>query len=191
MAHKSQRRMCESIRKKFPDFFKNKKILDIGSLDINGSNKYLFEDCKYVGLDVIPGKNVDVVSIAHEYNAKKESFDVVMSTNQLEHDIYYEKTLKKMVYLLKPGGLMFFTVPSGGWPEHGTFKKSPNDSGTTKINNKEWGNYYKPIEESDIRRSIDVDSIFEKYKFIVSPQNIKKNKIDLLFWGIKTEVKTV
>ena len=45
--------------KRYGNLFKNKKVLDIGSLDINGSNRFLFEDCNYLGIDVGEGKNVD------------------------------------------------------------------------------------------------------------------------------------
>jgi len=40
------------------DFFKSKKVLDVGSGDINGNNRYLFENCIYTGNDVIQAKNV-------------------------------------------------------------------------------------------------------------------------------------
>ena len=65
MAHTEQRNFCKSVKAKYPDFFKNKKVLDIGSLDINGSNRDLFENCDYIGLDVGEGKNVDIISIGH------------------------------------------------------------------------------------------------------------------------------
>ena len=94
MAHPVQQQFCSNIKSRFPQYFKNVKVIDVGSLDINGNNKYLFEDCDYIGLDIIEGKNVDVVSVAHEYDGENESFDVVLSTNAMEHDIYYPKTLQ-------------------------------------------------------------------------------------------------
>lgn len=41
--HKEQINYCLSIKNKYPELFKG-KILDCGSLDINGNNRYLFED---------------------------------------------------------------------------------------------------------------------------------------------------
>jgi len=175
--HLSQQRWCEELKTKFPEHFKDKKVLEIGSLDINGNNRYLFEDCEYIGLDVVPGKNVDVVSIAHEYDAPDESFDVVMSTNTLEHDMYYPKTLQRMVDLLKPGGFMFFSTHIG--PEHGTLHSHPETSGTSQLDG-EWANYYKAISINDIGKVLNLDGVFEKYEIGI-------NHFDVQCWGIRRE----
>ena len=45
-----------------PDYFKNKRVLDVGSGDINGNNRFLFENCQYDGNDVIEAPNVTIVS---------------------------------------------------------------------------------------------------------------------------------
>ena len=37
MAHPEQREFILKVKEKYPEFFKGKKVLDIGSLDINGS----------------------------------------------------------------------------------------------------------------------------------------------------------
>ncbi len=108
--HPDQQIWCKNLKNKFKEYFINKKVLDVGSLDINGNTRYLFENCEYTGLDIIEGNNVDIVSIAHEYDCPACSFDVVLSTNALEHDIYYPLTLKKMYNLLKPKGLLFFSI---------------------------------------------------------------------------------
>ena len=52
MAHKAQREFCDSVRVKYPEMFKGKKVLDVGSLDNNGNNRFLFENCEYIGIDV-------------------------------------------------------------------------------------------------------------------------------------------
>jgi len=176
MAHPNQQKYCEEIRNKFPSFFKNIKVLDIGSLDVNGNNRYLFENCNYIGLDVAVGKNVDIVSVAHEYDVADESFDVVISTNAMEHDIHYRKTLIKMVSLLKPGGLLLFSV-ANSFKEHGTKKKSSSSSNTSLMN-EEWANYYKNLKPKDITDVLNPDQIFSSY-------DLKIIKKDLTFWGIK------
>ena len=40
MAHIQQQEFCKNIQTKYPDFFQDKFVLDIGSLDINGNNHY-------------------------------------------------------------------------------------------------------------------------------------------------------
>lgn len=180
MAHPVQQQFCEKVKRLFPKLFKGVKVIDIGSLDINGNNKYLFEKSEYVGLDIIEGKNVDVVSVAHEYDAPAESFDVVVSTNAMEHDMFYPRTLYKMVNLLRPGGLMFFSV-ANGWKEHGTSHTSPTQSATSQMS-KEWAVYYKNLQPDDITDVLNLDDIFEKYELKI------ENK-DLQFWGIKKSLQ--
>jgi len=176
MAHKHQQDFCETIKRRFPLYFKESRVLDIGSLDINGNNRYLFQDCDYIGLDVIEGKNVDVVCIAHEYQQPNESFDTIISTNALEHDMYYQYTLKKIVDLLKPGGLLLFSA-ANSWKEHGTLNTSPTQSATSQMAGG-WASYYKNISPEDVKSSIDLEDIFFQYE-------LKVNAKDLQFWGIK------
>ena len=52
MAHKEQKNYFELIKQRFPEVFHHKKVLDIGSYDLNGTNSYLFENSKVLGLDI-------------------------------------------------------------------------------------------------------------------------------------------
>lgn len=169
----------EQLKQHFPRFFNGIRVLDVGSADINGNNKTLFNASDYVGIDVLPHKNVDVVSIAHEYNAPKWSFDVVCSTSELEHDKYWKETLLKMVELLKPGGMLWFTCASRRG-EHGTKKANPNDSLTVQLPDEEWNNYYRNIRKEDVQNVLDLDKIFSEYEMEYS-----KDDMFLKFWGIK------
>ena len=174
MAHREQREWCELVKYAHDEFFVGTNVLDIGSLDINGNNRYLFEQCNYTGIDIGEGKNVDVVCSGHlfEYD---DLFDVVISTECFEHDEYWEQTLKNVINnLLKDGGLFLFSCAAPGRPEHGTKRTSPKDSPFTN-------DYYRNLSEADIRSVLDCDAIFSNYKFktrIDFPQ-------DLYFYGIK------
>ncbi|MFA5013929.1 MAG: methyltransferase domain-containing protein [Actinomycetota bacterium] len=172
----------DELKQKFPQYFNNVKVLDIGSADMNGTNKGWFDNCEYIGLDIAPYKNVDVVSIAHEYNVPDESFDVVCSTSELEHDMYWRKTLKKMVALLKPNGLMWFSTPSQ-WSEHGTKTNNPADSLTSKLDS-EWADYYKNLTIEDIKSVLDLDAIFEKHEMFYF-NDPGHSEVSIRFWGIK------
>jgi len=175
MAHPVQQKWCKTIKKTFPDYFKNVRVLDVGSLDVNGNNKHLFDDSEYIGLDVVAGKNVDVVCSVHEYE-NDDLFDVVLSTNTLEHDMYYELSLKKMFSVLKLNGFMFFSV-ANSWKEHGTIRTSPSQSGTSTMG-EAWENYYKNLTPEDIKSCLDF-SKFKDYEMDIF-------KKDLRFWGIKS-----
>jgi SAM-dependent methyltransferase len=174
MAHREQVEWCELVKYAHDEFFVGTNVLDIGSLDINGNNRYLFEQCNYTGIDIGEGKNVDVVCSGHlfEYD---DLFDVVISTECFEHDEHWQQTLKNVINnLLKDGGLFLFSCAAPGRPEHGTKRTSPKDSPFTN-------DYYRNLSEADIRSVLNCDAIFSNYKFktrIDFPQ-------DLYFYGIK------
>jgi len=69
---------------------KGKRILEIGSRDVTGNNKFrhLFPEATYVGFDYYAGENVDVVGDAHKlstYFDINEKFDVIFSYAVFEH----------------------------------------------------------------------------------------------------------
>lgn len=164
------------LKETFPDNFKNVTVVDFGACDINGNLRGYFENSKYIGVDVGEGKNVDEVSLAHEYAANDNSIDTVISSEMLEHDKYYEQSLNNMVRILKPRGLLALSCRTGEYPEHGTLRTNPSDS---FLSCKLFNDYYKNIREGDIRFCIPVDSIFSNYEFEVGEDR------GLYFWGIK------
>src|SRR5690348_7518114 len=179
MAHPDQVQFCCSVKQRFPGFFLGKFVLDVGSLDINGNNQYLFEDCLYLGVDLAVGRNVDVICKGHELSLPDGTFDTVVSTECFEHDQYYAKSLRNILRMLKPGGLFIFTCATTGRPEHGTLRTSAVDA-PFLVEYGEWANYYKNLEESDIRAILDVDAMFSSYEF-----RVNDSSHDLYFWGIK------
>lgn len=180
MAHIEQKEFFIEIKNKFPNYFINSKVLDIGSLDINGNNRHLFENCEYYGLDVADGRNVDIVSLAHEYNAPDGTYDFIISNDCFEHDMFYEKTFKNIIRLLKSGGFFLFTCKTTGALEHGTIKSDGGFSSPLTIKFDDWANYYRNITEEDVRKCISVDDLFLQYEFSVL--DVTK---DIRFWGIK------
>lgn len=185
MAHPAQEQFCRSVKQRFPSLFVEKFVLDVGSLDINGNNQYLFDDCLYLGIDLAIGRNVDVVSKGHELSLPDQTFDLVISTECFEHDRYYDKTLRNMLRLLKPGGLFLFTCATKGRAEHGTLRTSAVDA-PFLAEYGEWADYYKNLEESDIRSVLDVDKAFSSYEF-----SVNQTSHDIYFWGIKAGTLTV
>lgn len=91
------------------------KILDVGSLDINGCYKKSFQLPKwsYTGMDITPGKNVDlVVPDPHNWtNIQDKSYDVVVSGNCLEHIEAPWMVAKEIERITKDNGICIFTVP--------------------------------------------------------------------------------
>lgn len=176
MAHPEQAHFCKSVKENYPEFFNGVNVLDIGSLDINGNNRYLFENYKYIGVDIGPGKNVDIVSKGHEFD-NPYPFDVVISTECFEHDIHWKETIKNCVRLTRPGGLFIFTCATDGRQEHGTSRTTPQDSPFTFT---EFNDYYMNLNENHIRSIEGFIESFEKYGF-----SVNNGTKDLYFWGIK------
>jgi len=170
MAHPLQVEFCKSIKKKYPEYFKNVDVLDVGSVDINGNNRYLFSKYTYTGLDVGEGNNVDVICPIHLFKPNKQ-YDVIISTEMLEHDKFYVQSLQKMFDLLKPNGLLLLTAAGDGRLEHGTKRTSPEDSPYTT-------DYYKNINWKDILGTLSPDVNFIEYELSYKP-------FDIRFAGIK------
>ncbi|MGC9107245.1 MAG: class I SAM-dependent methyltransferase [Infirmifilum sp.] len=87
--------------------FKNKRVLEVGSKYVNGSVRPLIERfCEpkeYIGVDIEPGKYVDIILPVErlvEYFGS-ESFDVVISTETLEHVQDWRKAVYNMKDFLK------------------------------------------------------------------------------------------
>lgn len=188
MAHKEQRDYFETVRKRFPEVFINKKVLDIGSYDLNGTNSYLFENSTVLGLDIEEGPGVDIVCEAQKYDAPDESFDVIVSSECWEHNPYYKESLQNAVRMLKSGGFMLFACATTGRPVHGVgsmqqhmLETDPTWTVMPSAKHEDWQTeYYKNVTEEDVRDAIDVDEIFSSYEFVV-----EESHCDLYFWGFK------
>lgn len=190
MAHVEQRQFCEKVKEQYPSFFKNKKVLDIGSLDINGCNRDLFEDCEYTGIDVGEGKNVDVVSVGHLFQGPNNYFDVIISTEVFEHDMFYPQTIQNVMRMLKPGGLFLFTCASPGRPEHGTRRQGEHCAPLLLQVSEQWADYYKNLTELDIRQISGFEDTFTNTYFEIKDEEIEIPS-DLYFYGFKKEESPV
>ena len=118
------------IKEQFPNYFNQIDVLDCGSYDINGNNRRFFTNCNYTGIDIVKGKNVDIVTKVHDFKPEKQ-YDTVISSEMLEHDKHYWKSLENMFALTKSKGLLVLTAAGRGRKEHGTSRTSPIDSPMT------------------------------------------------------------
>ena len=118
--HASIQIFLRRVSHRFPEYFEEgAKAVEFGSLDINGSARAAFkEPAYYVGIDCHAGPGVDVVGICHEFETDEKDIDIVVSTEMLEHDPYWKKTLHKAADLIRPGGLLVFTCAGPSRPPH-------------------------------------------------------------------------
>jgi SAM-dependent methyltransferase len=112
------RRICtaEEIR--------GRRALEVGSYTVNGSARdWLtpFGPAEYMGIDLTPQPQyvdlvLDAPAVADHFGP--ESFDVVLSTEMLEHCSDPLNSIRAMVDVLRPGGLLLLTARGPGFPYH-------------------------------------------------------------------------
>lgn len=103
---------------------KNKRVLEVGSMNVNGSlrgHTLSLGPASYIGVDFASGAGVDVVCDAVDLVKRfgEASFDVVISTEMLEHAENWRGAVDAMKQVLAPGGLLVLTMRGPGFPLHG------------------------------------------------------------------------
>lgn len=91
-------------------------IVDIGAQDVNGSLRQIAPpEAKYIGVDFIEGKGVDVV-LEDPYTLPFEegSLDAIVSSSCFEHSEFFWLLFLEIMRVLKPDGLFYLNVPSNG-----------------------------------------------------------------------------
>lgn len=165
----------ESVKKKHPSFFVNKEVLEVGSQNINGTVRTHFKNCLYIGTDLGWAPGVDIVhDITVGPFGGNNKFDVVISSEMLEHCRDWGEALINMYHSVKPGGLFILTCAGPQRQEHGTHKHTPQDSKFTL-------NHYRNISVGDF------DSILPAIYFDEHELGYSRGEADLYFWGIKTK----
>jgi len=105
-----------------PYIQKSAKILEVGSRNVNGSMRDVLSEraSEYVGIDLFDGPGVDMVCdvAALTDSFANQSFDLVVSTEMLEHCLAWQDALFKMVSVLRPDGLLLITTRSPGFELH-------------------------------------------------------------------------
>ena len=178
--HEQARLFTLFVKKNLGNYFKNKRVLDVGSGDINGNNRFLFEECIYDGNDVIKAKNVSIVSKTKDLPFEMNTFDTIVSTECFEHDPEYKNSFLKIYDMLKPNGLFLFTCASTGREEHGTKKSFPQCSYGTIGNLSDMCDYYKNLTEQDLNDILPLKSCFSCWNTYYNEESC-----DLYFVGIK------
>lgn len=177
MSHQAQRDFIQLVAANLNRYFTGATVLEVGSLDVNGTVRDYFQDCDYTGIDVAEGKHVDLVCEAQYYDAPDASFDQVISCEAMEHNPYWAETFQNMIRLCRPGGLITMTCATIGRAEHGTTR---TDEGSSPLTVELGWNYYRNLKASNFIRSADFEKEFSRSRFWVN-----WSSFDLYFCGIK------
>jgi SAM-dependent methyltransferase len=116
-------------------------VLEIGSIDINGSVRGLFTGAaRYVGIDRIAGAGVDVVTDARDYDGDGQ-FAVVVCCEVLEHEVEPQVIIACAWRTLRAGGALILTCASTNRKPHSADgSEHPRD-----------GEHYRNIDPDELR----------------------------------------
>jgi len=100
------------------------KVIEVGALDVNGSPRYILQllnPREYIGVDIESGNGVDIVCPAENVVERfgENVFDIVVSTEMLEHALEWRAAISNLKRVLKLNGLLLITTRSRGFKYHG------------------------------------------------------------------------
>jgi SAM-dependent methyltransferase len=180
VSHPEQLAFLSAVIAANPAVIERGRVLEVGSYDVNGSVRGLFENTgqeSYVGVDLVEGPGVDRVQYGHEVDDPDGSFDVTVSAECFEHDENWQKTFANMVRLTRPGGVVTFTCASLGRVEHGTRRTLVTDSPGTQA---EGMDYYRNLTAEDFTSAFDLAGSFAEWRFAGCTTTF-----DLYFAGVR------
>ena len=114
-------------------------VLDLGGRDINGTPRHLFDASSYVVVDAAGDRSVDVVADARTLELDR-LFDVVVSTELLEHTDGGAEIVAAAFRHLRDGGVFVATMAGPGRAPHSA-------TGTMRIPPGEW---YRNVEPDEL-----------------------------------------
>lgn len=151
----------------------NKRIIEVGSHNVNGSLRNIYESwnpAQYVGIDLEYGPGVDIVCDAEDILERfgRNSFDIVVSTELLEHVRNYRMVVSNLKNICKPGGIIIITTRSCGFPYHGF----PYDFWRYEI--KDMKHIFSDCYIDRIENDRDSPGVFLK---VIKPDNFVENNL--------------
>lgn len=152
------RRQSGEFLRKLMEKQEFEKVLEVGSLDVNGNVKEYVTFKNYIGTDMREGRNVEIVINGHNLTDKfeKESFDLVICFDTFEHDDKFWLTLEQMKKVLKTGGYLIIGAPGRNCPQH----DHPNDYWRFMPSSFEF--FFEDMEDTYLEKQTDDQShIFE------------------------------
>jgi hypothetical protein len=124
------------------------RVLELGSRTVEGPWPYsgsirpLFPGAEYVGVDVMPGVNVDFLGDAATWRPEPfRQFDTVVCTETLEHKPHADQLCQNARSLLEVGGVFILTAAGVGRNPH-----SAVDGGALRP-----GEFYRNVNRAQLQ----------------------------------------
>jgi SAM-dependent methyltransferase len=116
------------------------EVLELGGRDVNGTVRHLFPLAdRYISVDITPGRGVDIVADAADVLVPG-SFDVVVTTELLEHTSRGPEIIANARQHLAPGGVFVATMAGPGRAPHSA-------SGQVRVPH---GEHYANVEPGEL-----------------------------------------
>jgi hypothetical protein len=151
--HQGNRDWLALLRHRYAAEIKGSSILEIGSMDWNGSARpYFSTAARYVGVDHAPGPSVDVVCPAAETKFKPLEFDILICLSVFEHDPDWRRSFCHNLQWIKEWGLLIVC-----WGAEGNLCHGPLPWAIVPVND-----FMKMSQESNV---FIVERFFESERF--------------------------
>lgn len=115
--------------------------IDLGGRDVNGTVHGLFPHVAWTVLDIEPHPSVDIVADVTTWQPEGE-YDIVLSTEAIEHIAGWPRIIEAGYAVLKPGGYMIVTGGSTGRGPHSCTGVVPVPA----------GEHYGNVDPDDLER---------------------------------------
>jgi SAM-dependent methyltransferase len=153
-----------------------KKVLEIGALQVYGGARACIESrqpAEYIGVDVEKGPGVDLVCDAEKLMDifSDESFDIVYSTELLEHVVNPKIVISNMKRLCKRNGTILITTRSYGFEYH----PFPYDFWRFELS--DMRSIFSDCEITDLEKDASEPGVFVKVK---KPSDFVENDLSEL-----------
>jgi len=102
---------------------KGKRVLEVGSFNVNGSVRediLKLNPSEYIGVDIKDGPCVDEICTVYGLMSRfgMRSFDIIITTEMMEHIEYWYFALLNIHYTLKEDGLLLLTTRNSKSGKH-------------------------------------------------------------------------
>ncbi len=156
-----------------PKEVEGKDVLEVGSLDVNGSLRPIIESWvprSYTGIDIVSGPGVDIVLDSSDLLERFGNgwFDVVVTTEMLEHARDWQAAISNLKNVVKPGGILLITTRS--YPFH--YHAWPHDY--WRYEKEDMEDIFSDFEILKIQKDWEKPGIFLKLR---RPSDFQENEL--------------